>query len=75
MPTLQLLADSGSADGTGLVRAVKLGLGTVHEEITDVGPGHVIRYRVITDLFSCWCSVLLVLGVDLIAEAVPPLTG
>ena len=35
----------GSADGTGLIRAVKVGPATVHEEITDVGPGHVIRYR------------------------------
>jgi uncharacterized protein YndB with AHSA1/START domain len=35
----------GAADGTGLVRVVKVGLATVHEEITDVGPGHVIRYR------------------------------
>ena len=37
----------GAADGTGLVRVVKVGLATVHEEITDVGPGHVIRYRMI----------------------------
>jgi len=35
----------GAADGTGLVRVVKVGLATVHEEITDVGPGHEIRYR------------------------------
>jgi len=35
----------GAADGTGLVRVVKVGLATAHEEITDVGPGHVIRYR------------------------------
>ena len=35
----------GAADGSGLVRVVKVGLATVHEEITDVGPGHVIRYR------------------------------
>ena len=37
----------GAADGTGLVRVVKVGLATAHEEITDVGPGHVIRYRLI----------------------------
>jgi uncharacterized protein YndB with AHSA1/START domain len=37
----------GAADGTGLARVVKVGLTTVHEEITDVGPGHVIRYRMI----------------------------
>ena len=37
----------GAADGTGLVRVVKVGLATAHEEITDVGPGHVIRYRMI----------------------------
>ena len=37
----------GAADGTGLVRVVKVGLATAHEEITDVGPGNVIRYRLI----------------------------
>jgi uncharacterized protein YndB with AHSA1/START domain len=37
----------GEADGTGLVRVVKVGLTTAHEEITDVGPGHFIRYRMI----------------------------
>ena len=37
----------GAADGTGLRRVVKVGLATAHEEITDVGPGHVIRYRLI----------------------------
>jgi uncharacterized protein YndB with AHSA1/START domain len=37
----------GAADGTGLVRVVKVGLATAHEEITAVGPGHVIRYRMI----------------------------
>jgi len=35
----------GSADATGLLRVVKVGRATVHEEITDVGPGNVIRYR------------------------------
>ena len=33
-----------SPDGSGLVRAVKIGLGTVREEITSVGPRHVMRY-------------------------------
>ena len=37
----------GAVDGTGLVRLVKVALSTVREEITDVGPGHVIRYRMI----------------------------
>ena len=37
----------GAADGTGMVRAVKLRVGTVHEEITNVGPGRVVRYRMI----------------------------
>ncbi len=37
----------GAADGTGLVRTVKVGLTTAHEEVTDVGPGRVIRYRLI----------------------------
>jgi hypothetical protein len=35
----------GAPDGTGLTRAVKIGPATVHEEITSVGPGHVVRYR------------------------------
>ena len=37
----------GAADGTGLHRIVKVGLVTAHEEITAVGPGHVIRYRMV----------------------------
>jgi uncharacterized protein YndB with AHSA1/START domain len=37
----------GAADGTGLVRVVKVGAATAHEEITGVGPGHLIRYRLI----------------------------
>ena len=37
----------GAADGTGLCRIVKVGLVTAHEEITAVGPGHVIRYRMV----------------------------
>jgi hypothetical protein len=35
----------GAPDGTGLTRAVKIGPATVHEEITRVGPGYVVRYR------------------------------
>jgi Polyketide cyclase / dehydrase and lipid transport len=35
----------GSPDGTGMVRSVKIGPATVHEEITSVGPGPVITYR------------------------------
>ena len=35
----------GAPDGTGLTRAVKIGPATVHEEITRIGPGHVVRYR------------------------------
>jgi len=35
----------GAADGTGLVRVVKVGVASIHEVITDVGPGYVIRYR------------------------------
>jgi hypothetical protein len=35
----------GAPDGTGLTRAVKIGLATVHEEITRVGPGYAVRYR------------------------------
>ena len=37
--------EPGAADGTGLRRVVKVGVATLHEEVTDVGPGHVIRYR------------------------------
>jgi Polyketide cyclase / dehydrase and lipid transport len=37
----------GSADGTGLIRVVKVGPARVREEITGVGPGHVIRYRML----------------------------
>jgi uncharacterized protein YndB with AHSA1/START domain len=35
----------GAADGTGMVRVVKIGLATIHEEITDIEPGRVVRYR------------------------------
>ena len=38
---------AGEADGTRLVRVVKVGMATAHEEITAVGPGHVIRYRLL----------------------------
>jgi Polyketide cyclase / dehydrase and lipid transport len=37
----------GAADGTGMVRVVKVGLATAHEEITAVGPGRTLRYRLI----------------------------
>lgn len=35
----------GAPDGTGLTRAVRVGPTTVHEEITSIGPGHVVHYR------------------------------
>jgi hypothetical protein len=35
----------GAPDGTGLTRVVRVGRATVVEEITGVGPGHVVRYR------------------------------
>ena len=37
----------GAADGTGLTRTVKVGLVTAHEEITGVGPGRTLRYRMV----------------------------
>jgi polyketide cyclase/dehydrase/lipid transport protein len=37
----------GAADGTGLVRVVKVGRTTAREEITAVGPGRAIRYRLL----------------------------
>jgi len=37
----------GAADGSGLIRTVRVGRTTAHEEITAVGPGRVIRYRLI----------------------------
>jgi hypothetical protein len=37
----------GAADGTGLTRTVKVGLVTAHEEVTGVGPGPVLRYRMV----------------------------
>jgi hypothetical protein len=35
----------GTDDGTGLARAVKVGRVTAHEEIIQIGPGYVLRYR------------------------------
>jgi hypothetical protein len=37
----------GSEVGTGLIRAVRVGPVTVHEEITGVGPGKVLKYRLV----------------------------
>ena len=36
---------AGAPDGTGLARAVKVGVVTAHEEITGVDPGRALRYR------------------------------
>jgi len=51
----------GAADGTGLVRVVKVGLTTAHEEITDVGPGYLIRYHLLkgAPVHDYWSSVAL----------------
>jgi uncharacterized protein YndB with AHSA1/START domain len=35
----------GTPDGSGLVRAVRVGAVRAHEEIVQVGPGHLVRYR------------------------------
>ena len=35
----------GAPDGSGLARAVKVGPALVHEEIIQVGPEHMLRYR------------------------------
>ena len=35
----------GAPDGSGLIRAVKVGTVRAHEEIVQVGPGHHVRYR------------------------------
>jgi len=35
----------GAPDGSGLIRAVKVGTVRAHEEIVQVGPGHLVRYR------------------------------
>ena len=40
-----MVEQPGAPDGTGLTRAVKIGPVTVHEEITRVGPGYAVRYR------------------------------
>ena len=34
----------GAPDGSGLIRSVKVGTVHAHEEILEVGPGHVVRY-------------------------------
>jgi len=34
----------GAPDGSGLIRSVKVGAVHAHEEILEVGPGHVVRY-------------------------------
>jgi len=39
---------AGAPDGTGLIRTVKVGVGTVREEVTRVGPGTRLEYRVIS---------------------------
>lgn len=35
----------GAPDGSGLIRAVKVGPVRAHEEILQIGPGHLVRYR------------------------------
>ena len=35
----------GAPDGSGLIRSVKVGAVHAHEEILQVGPGHLVRYR------------------------------
>jgi uncharacterized protein YndB with AHSA1/START domain len=35
----------GAPDGSGLTRVVKVGPALAHEEIIQIGPGHVLRYR------------------------------
>jgi len=37
----------GAADGTGLIRTVTLGRGRFREEITSVGPGFALSYRLL----------------------------
>ncbi len=39
---------AGAADGTGLIRVVALGRGRVREEITSVGPGYALGYRLLS---------------------------
>jgi hypothetical protein len=38
----------GSVDGTGLIRIVRLGRGRFREEITSVGPGYALGYRLLS---------------------------
>lgn len=37
----------GAADGTGMIRLVKVGRSTIREEIISVGPGQRLRYRML----------------------------
>ena len=37
----------GAADGTGMIRVVRVGRSTIREEITSVGPGRQLRYRLL----------------------------
>jgi len=39
---------AGAADGTGLIRIVRLGRSSVREEITSVGPGYALGYRLLS---------------------------
>ena len=39
---------AGAADGTGLIRVVRLGRGSFREEITSVGPGYALGYRLLS---------------------------
>ncbi len=39
---------AGSVDGTGLIRIVRLGRGRFREEITSVGPGYALGYRLLS---------------------------
>ena len=39
---------AGSDDGTGLIRIVRLGRGRFREEITSVGPGYALGYRLLS---------------------------
>ena len=39
---------TGAADGTGLIRVVSLGRGSFREEITSVGPGYALSYRLLS---------------------------
>jgi len=37
----------GDADGTGMIRVVKVGRNTIREKITSVGPGQQLRYHML----------------------------